>query len=243
MKLSLIVPIYNEASIINDAIKTFTEGLSARFGAWELIFVNDGSTDGCENAVIAASAADPRIRLAGYTENRGKGCAVRTGMLEATGDIAIFTDCDNAYGLDAVAKIYDRLLISGADIAVGSRNLNRTGYGEYTFMRRLASKIYVGIINLVSGYKGTDSQCGLKGFRIKAAKRIFRNCKVDRWAFDLEALLIARHFGYTVTEVPVKVINHRASKIRLVRDSLRMLKDVMKMKRELKKAIAGKTLE
>ncbi|MBO4217221.1 MAG: glycosyltransferase [Clostridia bacterium] len=243
MKLSLIVPIYNEASIINGAIKTFTEGLSARFGSWELIFVNDGSSDGCEKAVLEAAARDPRVRLAGYAENHGKGCAVRIGMLEATGDIAIFTDCDNAYGLDAVAKIYDRLLISGADVAVGSRNLSKSGYGEYTFMRRIASKVYVGIINLVSGYRGTDSQCGLKGFRIEAAKKIFRNCKVDRWAFDLEALLLARHFGYTVTEVPVKVINHRESKIHLVRDSIRMLKDVLKMKRELKKAIAENTLE
>ena len=237
MKLSLIVPIYNEKTIIHDAIKTFSEGLSARFGSWELIFVNDGSTDGCENAVLEAAERDPRIRLAGYTENRGKGCAVRTGMLEATGDIAIFTDCDNAYGLDAVAKIYDRIVISGADVAVGSRNLNGSGYGEYTFMRRLASKIYIGIINVVSGYKGTDSQCGLKGFRTEAAKRIFGNCTVDRWAFDLEALLIAKHFGYIVTEVPVKVINHRESKIHLVRDSLRMLKDVLNMKRSLRKAI------
>jgi len=243
MKLSLIVPIYNEASIIKDAINTFTRGLSARFGSWELIFVNDGSTDGCEKAVAEAAASDPRIKLAGYAENRGKGCAVRTGMLEATGDIAVFTDCDNAYGLDAVAKIYDRILISGADIAVGSRNLDPSGYGEYTFMRRLASKVYVGIINTVSGYKGTDSQCGLKGFRIEAARKIFRNCKVDRWAFDLEALLLARHFGFTITEVPVRVINHRESKIHLIRDSFRMLKDVLKMKRELRTAIAKNTLE
>ena len=238
MKLSLIVPFYNEASIIENAIKTFRDGLSERFGSWELIFVNDGSTDGCEQAVAAASLLDPRIRLAGYTQNRGKGCAVRTGMLEATGDVAIFTDCDNAYGLDAVAKIYDRIVSSDADVAVGSRNLNSSGYGEYTFMRRIASKIYVGIINVVSGYKGTDSQCGLKGFTVGAAKRIFRNCTVDRWAFDREALLIAKHFAYTVVEVPVKVINHRASKIRLVRDSIRMLKDVIRMKRSLKKAIA-----
>lgn len=235
MKVSLVIPMYNESSIIEGAIKTFSEYLKSKYEDWELIFVDDGSKDGCGDAVRKASEKEPRIRLEGYQDNRGKGCAVRTGMLAAKGDIVVFTDCDNAYGEDAVGRMIDMFSESKADIIIGSRNLSKDGYKDYTFIRKLASKTYIKVIGIVAGFKFSDAQSGIKGFRREAAQKVFRNCEVDRFAFDLEAIMIAQKAGFKIEEMPVTIINHRESKVRVLRDAFKMLSDVRKMKKRIKK--------
>lgn len=235
MKISLVVPMYNESSIIDDAVKTFSSYLAKTFEDWELIFVDDGSADGCGDVVRAAHEQDDRIRLCSYTPNRGKGYAVRTGMLTATGDIILFTDCDNAYGTEAIGRMAAVFSETEADIVVGSRNLSKDGYEGYTLLRKLASKTYIKVIALAAGFRLSDSQCGIKGFRRDAAMRIFRNCEVDRFAFDLEVLMIAGKLGLSIQEMPVKIINHRDSKVSVLRDAARMLRDVRRMKKRIKK--------
>lgn len=235
MKISLIIPMYNESAIIADAVKTFSSYMEKRFADWELIFVDDGSADGCGDVVASASEQDSRIRLCRYTPNRGKGHAVRTGVLAAEGDIILFTDCDNAYGEEAVGNLADTIERSGADIVVGSRNLSKDGYEGYTFLRKLASKTYIKVISLAAGFKLSDSQCGIKGFRAAIAKKIFSNCEVDRFAFDLEVIMIATKLNATIAEMPVKIINHRESTVHVFRDSIKMLRDVHTMKKRIKK--------
>lgn len=235
MKISLVVPMYNESSIIDDAVKTFSSYLAQTFEDWELIFVDDGSADGCGDVVRTAHEQDSRIRLCSYTPNRGKGYAVRTGMLTATGDMILFTDCDNAYGTEAIGRMAAVFSETEADIVVGSRNLSKDGYEGYTLLRKLASKIYIKVIALAAGFRLSDSQCGIKGFRRDAAMRIFRNCEVDRFAFDLEVLMIAGKLGFSIQEMPVKIINHRDSKVSVLRDAARMLRDVRRMKKRIKK--------
>lgn len=237
MKISLIIPMYNEKSIVNNALDTFGSYMKERFADWELIFVDDGSADGCGEVIEKASASDERIKLISYQPNRGKGYAVRQGMLAATGDIAVFTDCDNAYGTDVIGKIYDMFEKSEADVIVGSRNMDKTGYDGYTLIRKVASKTYIKVINLIAGfgkYGLTDSQCGFKGFRNNAAKKIFSKCEVERFAFDLEAIMIAGKFGFKFDQMPVKIINHRESKVNVFKDSFKMLSDVKKMKKRIK---------
>ena len=235
MKISLVIPMYNESAIISDAVQTFSSYMEKRFTDWELIFVDDGSADGCGDVVAAAGEKNSRIRLCRYTPNRGKGHAVRTGVLAAEGDIILFTDCDNAYGEDAVGNLADAIEESGADIVVGSRNLSKDGYDGYTFLRKLASKTYIKVIALAAGFKLSDSQCGIKGFRATVAKKIFSNCEVDRFAFDLEVIMIATKLGATIAEMPVKIINHRESTVHILRDSIKMLRDVHSMKKRIKK--------
>ena len=234
MKISLIIPMYNESLIAADAVKTFSEYMKSAFEDWELIFVNDGSTDTCAEPVKAAHEQDERIRLVTYSPNRGKGYAVRQGVLAATGDYILFTDCDNAYGTDAVKRLADTLTETGADIVVGSRNLSKDGYDGYTFIRKVASKSYLKFIGIMAGFKLSDSQCGIKGFRHDAAKKIFRNCEVDRFAFDLEVLMIATKIGYKIAEMPVKIINHRESTVNLLQDATKMIRDVRTMKKRIK---------
>ncbi len=234
MKISLIIPMYNESSIAADAVRTFSEYMEHTYEDWELIFVDDGSLDTCTEPVKAKSAEDARVRLVSYKPNRGKGCAIRQGVMAAEGDFIMFTDCDDAYGTDALTRLVETLRVSGSDMVVGSRNLSEDGYAGYTWLRKVASKTYLKFIGLVAGFKLSDSQCGIKGFRGEAAKKIFRNCKVDRFAFDLEVIMIANKIGYEITEFPVKIVNHRESTVHLVRDSLRMIRDVRQMKKRIK---------
>ncbi len=235
MKFSLIIPMYNESAIASEAVQTFTDYMTQTYEDFELIFVDDGSCDDCAEPVKAMHEKDARVKLVSYKPNRGKGCAVRQGVMAATGDFIMFTDCDNAYGTDAVTRLAETLRTSGAEMTVGSRNLSEDGYAGYTWIRKIASKTYLRFIGLVAGFKLSDSQCGIKGFRADAAKKIFRNCKVDRFAFDLEVIMIATKLQYEIVEMPVKIINHRESTVNLMQDALRMLRDVRKMKKRIKK--------
>lgn len=236
MKISLCIPMYNETSIIADTAKSLVEYMTAHFpGDHEIIFSDDGSTDG--SADLVRGLALPGVRVVGYEKNRGKGCAVRTALLAAEGDLVMFTDADLAYGTDVIARVaetFDAHPQSG--MVIGSRNLSEDGYEGYTPLRRLMSKVYIRVLCLVGGFKLSDSQCGCKAFRREAVQAIFPRCQVDGFAFDFEAILWAQKLGIKITEMPVKIINHRESKVRVLRDTVKMLGDLRRMRKRISAA-------
>ena len=233
-KISLCIPMYNENSIIADTAKTLHEYMSKTFTDYEIIFSNDGSKDGCDKTVEALNL--PNVRVVGYPDNQGKGCAVRTALLAAEGDIVMFTDADLAYGTDVIKQVYDEFAAHpDADMVIGSRNLHKDGYEGYTFIRKLASKIYIKILCFVGGFKLSDSQCGCKAFTRQTVVEIFPRCEVNGFAFDFEAILWAKKLGKKILETPVKIINHRESKVNIVKDTFKMLGDLRKMKKRIKK--------
>lgn len=233
MKISVCIPMYNENSIIADCARQLSTYMSGRFGDdWEVLFSDDGSTDGCGDTVRALEL--PHVRVVGYEHNRGKGCAVRTAMLAAEGDTVMFTDADLAYGTEVIGRAADMLdAHSEADIVIGSRNISADGYEGYTALRKLASKVYIKVLCFAGGFKLSDSQCGCKAFRRDAAQAIFSRAEVDGFAFDFEAILWAGKLGYAICELPVKVINHRESKVHVFSDSLKMLRDLRRMKKRI----------
>lgn len=235
MKISVCIPMYNENRVIAETARTLSAYMESRFDDYEILFCSDGSTDGCDETVRALGL--PCVRVTGYSQNKGKGCAVRTAMLEATGDIRMFTDADLAYGTDVIGQVADAFANDPkAKLVIGSRNLKKDGYDGYTFIRRLASKIYIRVLCMVGGFKLSDSQCGCKAFSAKAAEAIFSRCEVDGFAFDFEAILWAVKLEYPIREIPVRIINHGDSKVHMVRDTFRMLRDLRKMKKRIKKA-------
>ena len=235
MKFSLCIPMYNESSIIKETAATLHGYMSANFDDYEIIFADDGSKDGCGRMVEEMDL--PNVRLVGYEQNMGKGYAVRTSMLAAEGDVIMFTDADLAYGTDVIKQVYETFEANpDAEMVIGSRNLHKDGYEGYTFIRKLASKTYIKVLAIVGGFKLSDSQCGCKAFRGKAAKEIFSRCEVNRFAFDFECILWAVKFGMKIVEMPVKIINHRESKVNVLRDSFKMVRDILKMKKRIKKA-------
>ena len=234
MKISLCIPMYNENSIIADTAKTLSAYMQENFEDYEILFSNDGSKDGCDRTVEELNL--PNVRVVGYPDNKGKGCAVRTAILAATGDVIMFTDADLAYGTDVIKRVYDTFVEhADADMVIGSRNLSGDGYEGYTFIRKLASKIYIKVLCFVGGFKLSDSQCGCKAFRRDAAQKIFPRCEVNGFAFDFEAILWATKFGMAIKEIPVKVINHRESKVNVLKDTFKMLGDLRKMKKRIGK--------
>lgn len=227
---------YNESKIIADTARTLHSYMTAEFGEdFELVFSDDGSSDG--SAEIVRALGLPCVRVVGYEKNRGKGCAVRTAFLESLGDISMFTDADLAYGTEVIGRVAREFdAHPDADLVIGSRNISKDGYEGYTFLRRIASKAYIKVLCFVGGFKLSDSQCGCKAFRRDAINKIFPRCEVDGFAFDFEAILWASKQKLNILEMPVKVINHRESKVSLLKDSIKMLRDLRKMRKRIKKA-------
>ena len=227
---------YNEASIIESTARVLSDYMEKNFvdEEYEIIFSDDGSTD--RSADIVSSLSLPCVRTVGYEKNRGKGSAIRNAVLASEGDIVMFTDADLAYGTDVIKTMVSALENNpSASLAIGSRNLSSDGYSGYTAVRKLASKAYIKVLCFVCGFKLTDSQCGCKPNRGDAARRIFAKCKVDGFAFDFETILRAQKDGLKITEVPVKIVNHRDSKVHVFSDAFKMLSDIGKIKRDINK--------
>ena len=235
MKISVCIPMYNENRIIAASAKTLSDYMAANFADYEIVFCSDGSTDGCDKTVEALNL--PNVRVIAYEKNQGKGCAVRTAMLAATGDVRMFTEADLAYGTDVIKKVADAFEANpDADLVIGSRNLDKSGYEGYTLLRKIMSKVYIKVLCIAGGCKLSDSQCGCKAFRAEATEKIFSRCEVNSFAFDFEAILWAVKMKMNIKEIPVRVINHGESKVRIIRDTLKMLKDLSQMKKRVRKA-------
>ena len=239
MKISLCIPMYNEAKIAADTARTLWEAMAEnrRCHGWdfEILFADDGSLDDCADRVRAVAAdGKGEIRVVGYERNRGKGSAVREAVLASTGDIVLYTDCDLAYGTDVIARAILRYT-PDVDAVIGSRRLNGGGYEGYTPLRKIASVVYFGVLKTVGGFHLSDSQCGFKSFRGDLARKIFAKCETDGFAFDFEVLLLAEKLGVHIAEMPVTIINHRASTVHVLRDSIRMMRDLLRIKKRVRR--------
>ncbi len=236
MKISVCVPMYNESSIIADTAAKLHRYMTEHFeNDFEIVFADDGSRDG--SADIVNSLGLSGVRVVGYEKNQGKGCAVRTGVLASEGDIVMFTDADLAYGMGIIEEAFKILVKGEYPVLVASRAKHKDGYEGYTPIRKLASRTYIKVLNLFGGIKISDAQCGFKGFSGDIARRIFSHCQTNNFAFDLEVILIAQKMNLRIYELPAKIINHRESKVNVIKDAFKMLKEISRIKKNVKKVI------
>ncbi|MBQ8858689.1 MAG: glycosyltransferase [Clostridia bacterium] len=236
LKITLIIPMYNESAILKDTVTTVQSYMKEAFEKdYEIIFVDDGSTD--NSSEIVENHADGHTRVLRYAQNRGKGCAVRMGMLAAAGKVVIFTDCDLAYGCGVIGEMAAFMDDHPQyEAVIGSRALHPDGYAGYTLARRLFSRTYRLVLRLFFGLRLSDSQSGIKAFRASAAQEIFTRAQVDRFAFDFEAIMIGTRLGITFGEMPVRIIENRpGGKVHILRDSVRMLRDLFRIKKRVKR--------
>ena len=182
--------------------------------------VDDGSTDATVSVAEAMAAVDRRVRVLSYRPNRGKGFAVRTGMLAAQGELVVFTDADGSYSPSDLDRILAAL--AHAPVAIGTR----TGGTSGPVARRAASRVFNLAIRGALGLPFGDTQSGLKGFRRAAAQQIYSQVRVDGFAFDVEVLWLARQFSLEVAEVDVQALERQGSKVQMVADALEMLGQV-----------------
>jgi hypothetical protein len=186
--LSIVLPCLDEAERLPGTLAAYLAHFPPTRAEVELIVVDDGSTDGTTAIADQIAAADPRVRVVRTPHNHGKGYAVRIGIQAAQGELVVFTDADGSYGPEQMERVVAAL--QRAPVAIGARLGSQPGGGSP--LRRLASPVFNRVMRLLLGLPFSDTQCGLKGFRRDAAEALFQRARVDGFAFDAEALLVAR---------------------------------------------------
>ncbi|TDN38683.1 dolichyl-phosphate beta-glucosyltransferase [Hymenobacter sp. UV11] len=215
MELSLIIPAFNEAQRIGLTLRRAHRFLAARPASFEILVVDDGSTDDTVALVTALACKLPGLRVLCSPANRGKGHAVRLGMRAATGGIRLFSDADGSTPIDELDPLL-QALAEGADIAIGSRYLASSQITRpQPWFRWVWSRLVNRVVQRVLLPGIVDTHCGFKAFTAAAAARTFAACTVDGWSFDLEVLARARGHGFSIREVPVRWENDERSKARL----------------------------
>jgi glycosyltransferase involved in cell wall biosynthesis len=230
---SVVIPCFNEAARISTTIRATLDYLHKNSPESELIVVNDGSTDATGRiARDVFSAAELTTRLLENFPNRGKGAAVRSGLLVARKPIALFLDADLSTPLEETPMVIEPIANGEVDIAFGSRALDRRLIGQHQPWRReQAGRIFNLLVRLITGLPFWDTQCGFKAFRMDACRPILKAARIDGFAFDVELLFLARRAGLQIREIPVRWNHSAGSKVSLFQDSLRMLGEIVTLRR------------
>ena len=233
--VSIIVPAYNEEQRIAPTLEALDRFLAASGLDHEILVVDDGSTDGTVALVERLAAAHPALRCIPTRPNRGKGHAVRTGMLAARGRVRVMVDADGSIPAEDLPAVLAPLLAGEVDIAIGSRYAPGARVAvRQPLWRRAWSRLVNQLVQrtLVPGVR--DTQCGFKAFSAAAAVEIFRRARIDGWAFDLEALALADRLGLTVREVAISWTDDARSRVNPVRDLTRVVREWLTIRENLR---------
>lgn len=228
--ISIIVPAYNEELRVPASIEKISAYLEGRFEQYEIIVINDGSTDGTAERVRELSARLGNIRLIENESNRGKGLSVRRGVMASSGELVLVTDADLSTPIEELGKLLERI-DQGADIAAGSRWMKDSDVPvRQPWYRLFISRVFNLIVRALAIGSIRDTQCGFKLYRGGVARELFNKSRFASYSFDPEVLFLADRTGRSIAEVPVRWLNSPDSKVRIVRDSTRMFLDLIKMR-------------
>jgi glycosyltransferase involved in cell wall biosynthesis len=224
--LSIVIPAYNESARIGETLERVLSCVDTRNWDAEVLVVDDGSSDHTEALVQQWMAHHERLHLVKNEGNRGKGYSVRNGLLQAAGDIVMFTDADLSAPIEEAERLLEAIH-AGADVAIGSRWLDKQKQTIHQpLYRRFFGRCFNWVTRKVIGLPFKDTQCGFKAFRRDAAQTIFRLQTIERWGFDPEILFIARKLKYKIVEVPVTWGHDERSRISYLRDGTKMLQEM-----------------
>jgi dolichyl-phosphate beta-glucosyltransferase len=231
-KLSVIIPAFNEEVRLPATLTDIAGYFDTLIGRnYEILVVDDGSTDRTHAIVDEMSMKHPAVRYAGYSQNRGKGYAVRHGMLQAKGEWRLFCDADMATPIEEYELLYESLLPAHAEVAIGSRPLRESNLIVHQpWYREALGRAFNKVVQLLAVPGVQDTQCGFKIFSEQAARDIFTQCRLDGFAFDAEALYLARRMGYHIVEVPIRWSHKSGSKVSMLRDGTRMIFDLLRIR-------------
>lgn len=241
--LSVIIPAYNEAQRIGKTLDVMYRYLTAQPFTWEMLIVLDGATDNTLGVIEAFAADKEHIRWIDRPENKGKGYTVRQGMLAARGDIRLFADADNSTDIshfDQMKPLFD----AGANVVICSRD-SKDAPGAQQATPQPLLKRFLGnagnlAVQLIAVPGIWDTQCGFKAFRAKAAETIFSVAQIDRYGFDMEALALARHFGYRIEVLGAYWVDEPNTHVKLS-DYLYSFVEAVKVRRNLITGVYGRS--
>ena len=226
--VSVVLPCYRSAGLARRSAGALERYLGAAFDSFEVVVVDDGGGDFDGSWPVPEEGP---VRLIRLPANRGKGAAVRAGMLASRGRVRVFTDVDLPYDLELIAASVRYVEERGFHLTVGDRTLPGSSYAlEVGWRRRLASAVFSQLVGtfLTGGF--FDTQCGFKAFRADVAEALFGMARIDRFAFDVELLYLALLYRADIKRIPVRLRNNETSAVRLLRDSLGMLLDVARIR-------------
>jgi glycosyltransferase involved in cell wall biosynthesis len=228
LALSLVIPAYNEQARLPYTLSQIEAFLCQESIDGEVIVVDNGSQDATSAVVLQASSTFPRLRLV-RTDRRGKGCAVRTGALAATGEIMVFGDADLSWSVDDLPRFMALVndatpVVIGSREGAGARRIDEPGY------RHLMGRVFNRVVQALAVPGIEDSQCGFKAFRADASRAIFTRQRIDGFGFDVEVLYLARRLGFGIRVVPLRWEHKENSRVAPLRDTLTMLTDVLRVR-------------
>ncbi|MBV9342433.1 MAG: glycosyltransferase family 2 protein [Acidobacteria bacterium] len=227
---SIIIPAYNENKRLGATLEQVFAFILSRQWDAEVIVVDDGSRDQTPALVRGYARQHPELRLLENGRNRGKGYSVRHGMLEASGELLLFSDADLASPIEESAKLF-AALEAGADIAIGSRWLRpELQKKRQSPLRQLYGRMFNLALRILLRLDFKDTQCGFKAFTRRASRMVFPSQRIERWGFDPEILFLARRSGLKIREVPVAWSHVAGTRISPLRDGLRMFGEVLKIR-------------
>lgn len=239
--ISIVIPAYNEAARLGESLRTILSFLDSENQNAEILVVDDGSKD--ETALTATQifaeyTGKVSARVISYSQNRGKGYAVRTGLSAAAGNIALFSDADLSTPISEMNKIIEPIRNKTADAVIGSRALDRNLIGiRQSRLREQGGKIFNLVVRLSTGLPFADTQCGFKAFRTRLIQPIIKSGRVDRFGFDVELLLIAFAAKLRIEEIPVRWNHSEGSKVNFQSDSWKMFREVLSIRNNLRNGL------
>ncbi len=224
--LSIVIPSYNEELRLPVTLKRIAEYLPSLGLRTEVLVVDDGSRDGTAAVAETFRGKISELRILSNGRNRGKGYSVRHGMLEARGDIVLFTDADLSAPIEESGKLIEEIK-NGSDVAIGSRAMDRSLISTHESpFREFAGIVFNWMVRIVLRLPFVDTQCGFKAFRRERCRIIFEQQRIEGFGFDPELLYLARHNGLHTVEIPVRWGHSPATKVNMLRDSLKMFVDI-----------------
>jgi len=228
-RLSVIIPAYNAAALLAGTVERSLDHLRSRGLTFEVVIVNDGSRDGTSQIIRALEESAPEVRSVTLPANRGKGAAVNAGYRVSRGERILFMDADGATDLEAIDRFLEAL--ESSDVVIASRHHPRSQVPvPQPFHRRLLGLAMRRIVGSATGVRLLDTQCGFKGFTRAAAALLFHQQRIERFAFDVEICYLARRFGLRLVELPVTWRDREHSSVRLLRDPLNMILDILRIR-------------
>lgn len=217
IKLSVIVPCYNEEKRFKAGFEHFYKFLTKTKFKWELIFVNDGSKDKTLNLMWAESKKNNKIRVITYESNKGKGFAISKGVGTANGEIVLFSDIDNSVDISTVNSFFK--YFNDADVVIGSRRLtNSKILKRQKPLRELLGRGFTLLVKIIVNWQIKDATCGFKAFKREAAKKLFKKISIYNWSFDAEILFLCKKYKMRVAQVPVVWTDVKGSKVSITKD-------------------------
>jgi dolichyl-phosphate beta-glucosyltransferase len=231
MLISFVIPVYNESVCLAENLVIVHDFLQSALEAdFEIVCVDDGSRDGSIDILESFLDRMP-LTIEKHDRNRGKGAAIRTGMLAAKGDRVMFFDADLSTPLEEMHRFFP-LFEQGAEVVIGTRKSMKAKITKFQPPHRVIMGMgYTYLVNFMLGMKVSDFTCGFKAFSRKATDAIFPRARIDGWSYDVEILYLAHRFGLDTRELPVRWANKPGSKVRLIHDTIRSFKELLEIRR------------